>query len=1065
MRSVHDKPSRSQPPDALRSIRRAAAGIALLFCFSSPVLAADLVMQFGGTGSGDGEFLEINGIDVDDAGRIYVIDAGNTRVQVFGPDGTFLYTFGTAGVGPGEFDIGVCGLTVDDRRDRIYVSEGIPGTLNHRIQLFDLDGTFRFEFGTQGSGVPAVGTTAAEFESPCQMAVDQDSNLYVVDSGNDRVQVFDSLQGFLHAFGSSGAGDGQFTLPSGIAIDRSGKVFVADSFAARIQVFDFDGVFLSLFGAFGTGDGEFDRPCHLAQGGLLYVADALNERVQVFDLESNFQLQFPISGTVQSIFCSNVPTGLATDRLGRIYVEEGNFVSVYSIDRDGDGLLDLWETAGIDTDGDGVVDFPLHEPPYNADPNHKDLYLEFDWDAETPMEVHVVRQMKQTLCAAPVNAGGVPNPDGEPGIRLHVDTGNLIDPRGTESPQIPCSCGDGLDNNGDGVFDAGDPSCFDLDPAGGEGGAGLVTCGDGLDNDGDGAVDEADTDCPLIYDEFAIERTPGASQCDDGVDNDGDGAIDGDDPDCLVGDDLGGGTMLLDPSGAPFSGAICDLDADFYAAKGDNFDPARAMVFRYAIQAPRCDTDGDGEPDSRSKAEVGGNDTLISTVPASALPPGAFISPAIHVHELGHTLRLFHGGDDNTNCEPNYVSLMNYNHSFGLKKVLRTVRAGTFDFSPPRFPGGRGTAPLPAGSGELDESALDERTVLDPTDRLHLFSFVNALGEKVRSPLNGDVDGDGVADGVDWNGDGVVSDLSGFAVNVDTSGLTGRPPECTNSSFDVLTGYHDWFNISLPFRQFGDLADAPLNPTLDPEPTLEELQEQEVAFNTTDLAVQMSADADPVEVGTDLSYTIAADNHGPNPAGRVRVESDLPIGSEIVSQHSTCAVEASERIGCEFGPLPAGAGAELGVRVSTDHACSEGIPQLLEAAATIQNVAEFAGDDPSPADNAIVLLVDTVDTTAPVLACNAPATITPREAPQAYTATGEDLCDSSLEPEITAVECYLVNRAGRRIEVPCRTTVEGATLEIKRTGGVGTRIEWTVEVTDGAGNHSEEQCLIQVVRP
>ena len=507
--------------------------VALLVLIGSTSTAQELVLEIGETGSGDGQFAGVNGIDVDHDGRIYAVDAGNARVQVFGPDGSFERAFGSLGVGPGEFEGDACGIVVNEDRGLIYVSEGIPGFVNHRIQVFDMEGAFRFEFGSQGSG-------DGQFESPCQMAFDDDDLLYVVDSGNKRVQIFDYLGSFRGTFGSAGTGDGEFNRPSGIALDGSGRIWVADAFADRIQVFDTAGIFLNAFGMPGAGDGEFIRPCHLAQGGMLYVADALNERIQVFDPNGNFHLQFAHAVPGPSRFCTNVPTGLASDLRGRIYVEQGDSIRVYSIDRDGDGLLDLWETRGVDTDGDGVVDLPLHAPPYNADPDHKDLFFEIDWHEATPVRQNEVVQLKQTLCAAPLDAGGVANPDGQGGIRLHVDTGTLADPQATERPKLPCSCGDGVDNDGDGLADADDPACLAIDPNGGEGGAGLVTCVDDLDNDGDGRIDEDDPDCPRVYDALAIERSFGPPDCDDGADNDGDGLVDRDDPDCAVGDDLGG---------------------------------------------------------------------------------------------------------------------------------------------------------------------------------------------------------------------------------------------------------------------------------------------------------------------------------------------------------------------------------------------------------------------------------------------------------------------------------------------------------------------------------------------
>jgi hypothetical protein len=94
-------------------------------------------------------------------------------------------------------------------------------------------------------------------------------------------------------------------------------------------------------------------------------------------------------------------------------------------DSDGDGLLDDWEIHGIDIDGDGIIDIDL--PAMGADPMHKDLFLEIDWVPGFQPTRDAIQQLKQAYAAAPIDAGGVPNPDGKPGITLHVDTGSLTE--------------------------------------------------------------------------------------------------------------------------------------------------------------------------------------------------------------------------------------------------------------------------------------------------------------------------------------------------------------------------------------------------------------------------------------------------------------------------------------------------------------------------------------------------------------------------------------------------------------------------------------------------------------
>ena len=136
-------------------------------------------------------------------------------------------------------------------------------------------------------------------------------------------------------------------------------------------------------------------------------------------------------------------------------------------DSDGDGLYDYWEMYGYDADGDGVVDVDL--PAMGAKWNHKDLFLELDLVAPVRLDNDDILAMKKAFAAAPIDAGTLastlahgrdarPNPDGLPGINLHVDTGRAVSPRASESTELG-TCNDGIDNDGDGVIDALEPEC------------------------------------------------------------------------------------------------------------------------------------------------------------------------------------------------------------------------------------------------------------------------------------------------------------------------------------------------------------------------------------------------------------------------------------------------------------------------------------------------------------------------------------------------------------------------------------------------------------------------------
>jgi DNA-binding beta-propeller fold protein YncE len=84
-------------------------------------------------------------------------------------------------------------------------------------------------------------------------------------------------------FGRSGGGDGEFHSPAGVAVDDK-FIYVSDSGNNRIQIFNRDGVFLAKFGKTGIGQGEFNNPTGISAGqqGRLLVADTNNHRVQEF---------------------------------------------------------------------------------------------------------------------------------------------------------------------------------------------------------------------------------------------------------------------------------------------------------------------------------------------------------------------------------------------------------------------------------------------------------------------------------------------------------------------------------------------------------------------------------------------------------------------------------------------------------------------------------------------------------------------------------------------------------------------------------------------------------------
>ena len=102
----------------------------------------------------------------------------------------------------------------------------------------------------------SFGTANGQFNGPYGVATDATGNVYVADSGNNRIQKFDSSGNFLFKWGTPGSGNSQFNSPTDVAVDGPGDVYVTDSFNYRVKRFDSSGAFLTAWGI----PGQRSRP-------------------------------------------------------------------------------------------------------------------------------------------------------------------------------------------------------------------------------------------------------------------------------------------------------------------------------------------------------------------------------------------------------------------------------------------------------------------------------------------------------------------------------------------------------------------------------------------------------------------------------------------------------------------------------------------------------------------------------------------------------------------------------------------------------------------------------------
>ena len=146
-------------------------------------------------------------------------------------------------------------------------------TCNHRIQVFDTNLKFVFSF---------VGSGEGEMISPYDLTFDPAGSVYVADRDNHRVQVFSQNGTYLRTFGVHGSGPGELSYPRGIHVDH-GHVYVAEKGNNRISTFHTSGAFITSFGRRDSG-GELQYPRGITtdQDGFLYVCNTGNYRIQVF---------------------------------------------------------------------------------------------------------------------------------------------------------------------------------------------------------------------------------------------------------------------------------------------------------------------------------------------------------------------------------------------------------------------------------------------------------------------------------------------------------------------------------------------------------------------------------------------------------------------------------------------------------------------------------------------------------------------------------------------------------------------------------------------------------------
>ncbi|MDE2965617.1 MAG: fibronectin type III domain-containing protein [Acidobacteriota bacterium] len=250
-----------------------------------------------------------NGVAMDRAGNLYIADSNNRRIRQVDPSGIITTFAGTGGEGPSgdggpavQAEIGTAQRVTVDRTGNLYFSVGSDFSIR-RVDPSGTITTYARDAGRYGSDVGDGGPAVeASLKEPQGLAVDGEGNLYIADMGNHRIRWVD-LSGIITTFAGNGEGGGRLgdggpaveaslIEPQGVAVDGEGNLYIADTGNDRIRRVDSSGTITTIAGTGARGYSGDNGPALQARlgqpgdvavdaAGNIYIADTQNHCVRV----------------------------------------------------------------------------------------------------------------------------------------------------------------------------------------------------------------------------------------------------------------------------------------------------------------------------------------------------------------------------------------------------------------------------------------------------------------------------------------------------------------------------------------------------------------------------------------------------------------------------------------------------------------------------------------------------------------------------------------------------------------------------------------------------------------
>lgn len=273
-----------------------------------------------------------------DSNRIFVAEAGGEGlIHTFDKNGDFVRSFALPGTTKLTREPGGIAVSSDNR---VYVADG----RRRDIAIYTLDGEFIDFF---------VPDNDPDFDwLPVGLTFDNAGNLYVTDHKNPRHQVlgFDPSGKLITQFGYYGVGEGMFNFPRDVAVSDNGTIYVTDSNNSRLQIFDGEGNLLLMLGGF-----SLPRSVSFDSYGRLHVLDSMEHKVTVFSMDGAPGIEFSYGNMGIEMGELYYPSDLALDGGGRVYITDylNNRLQVWeynppmAIGSSSTALIGLWTGIAV----------------------------------------------------------------------------------------------------------------------------------------------------------------------------------------------------------------------------------------------------------------------------------------------------------------------------------------------------------------------------------------------------------------------------------------------------------------------------------------------------------------------------------------------------------------------------------------------------------------------------------------------------------------------------------------------------------------------------------------------